>query len=101
MHANNKIKQNQRSLDLTTQKLTEELRKPIIKFFLKRTVYSWFKDNIWAADLADMHLINNKWINRWFRILLCVIDTFSKYAWVVLFKDKGITITNAFQKILK
>ena len=31
-----------------------------------------------------------------------VIDVFSKYAWVVPLKDKkGITITNAFQKILK
>ena len=30
-----------------------------------------------------------------------VIDIFSKYAWVVPLKDKkGITITNAFQKIL-
>ena len=33
---------------------------------------------------------------------MCVIDRFNKYAWVVPFKDKkGITITNAFQKILK
>ena len=40
--------------------------------------------------------------NKGFRFLLCVIDIFSKYAWVVPFKDKkGITITNAFQKILK
>ena len=32
---------------------------------------------------------------------MCVIDIFSKYAWVVPLKDKkGITITNAFQKIL-
>ena len=32
---------------------------------------------------------------------MCVIDIFSKYAWVVSLKDKkGITITNAFQKIL-
>ena len=34
--------------------------------------------------------------------LLCVIDIYSKYAWVIPLKDKkGITITNAFQKILK
>ena len=34
--------------------------------------------------------------------LLCVIDIFSKYAWVILLKDKkGIAITNAFQKFLK
>ena len=33
--------------------------------------------------------------------LLCVIDIFSKYAWVVPLKDtKVITITNAFQSIL-
>ena len=33
---------------------------------------------------------------------MCVIDIFCKYALVVPLKDKkGITITNAFQKILK
>ena len=46
-----------------------------------------------------MQLISN--FNKWFRFLLCVIDIYSKYAWVILLKDeKGITITNAFQKIL-
>ena len=39
--------------------------------------------------------------NKRFRFLLCVIDIYSKYAWVITFKDKkGNTITNAFQKIL-
>ena len=39
--------------------------------------------------------------NKGFRFLLCVIGTFSKYAWVMPLRDKkGITITNAFQKIL-
>ena len=38
----------------SSKKLAEELHKPIIKIFLKRTVYSGFKDNIWGADLADM-----------------------------------------------
>ena len=33
--------------------------------------------------------------------LLRVIDIFSKHAWIILLKDKkGITITNAFQKVL-
>ena len=32
---------------------------------------------------------------------MCVIDIFSKYAWVVPLKDKkGVSIVNAFQKIL-
>ena len=40
--------------------------------------------------------------NKGFRFLLCVIDIFSKYAWVVPLKDKkGISTVNAFQKILK
>ena len=40
--------------------------------------------------------------NKGFRFLLCIIDIFSKYAWVVPLKDKkGISIVNAFQKILK
>ena len=35
------------------------------------------------------------------KYLLCAIDLFSKYAWVVLLKDKKRTsIVNAFQKII-
>ena len=34
--------------------LAEELHKPVIKKFKRRKVYAWFKDNIWAADLAEM-----------------------------------------------
>ena len=37
--------------------------------------------------------------NKRIRFLLCVIDIYSKYAWVVPLKDKKvITTTNAFQK---
>ena len=47
-----------------------------------------------------MQLISK--FNKGFRILSCVIDIFSKYAWIVALKDKrGTTIINAFQKILK
>ena len=39
--------------------------------------------------------------NRGIKYLLCVIDLFSKYAWVVPIKDKiGTSIVNAFKKIL-
>ena len=47
-----------------------------------------------------MQLISK--FNKGFRFLLCVIDIFSKYAWVVPLKDKkGVSIVNAFQSILK
>ena len=40
--------------------------------------------------------------NKGVRILLCVIDIFNKYAWVVPLKDKkGVSIVAAFQSILK
>ena len=40
--------------------------------------------------------------NKEIRFLLCVIDIFSKYAWVVPLKDKkGISIVKPFQIILK
>ena len=56
-------------------------------------MYSAFKDNVWDADLADM---------QYKRFLLCVIDVFSKYAWIVPLKDKkGVSIVAAFQSILK
>ena len=84
---------------MVTHQLAEELHKPIIRKFKKRTVYSRSKDNIWGADLADLQLISK--FNKGFIFLLCVIDIFSKYAWVIPLKDKkGVTITNAFQKIL-
>ena len=39
-------------------------------------------------------------LNKVFRFLLCIIDIFSKYAWVIPLKiKKGVTVTNAFQKI--
>ena len=47
-----------------------------------------------------MQLISK--FNKVFRFLLCVIDIFSKYVEVDPLKDKkGISIVNAFQKILK
>ena len=50
-----------------------------------------------GADLADMQLISK--FNKGFRFLLWVIDIFSKYVWSL--KDqKGVSIVNAFQKIL-
>ena len=80
--------------------LADELRKPIINKFNKRKVYSQFKDNIWGVDLADMQSLSRK--NKGIKYLLCAIDLYIKYAFVILLKDKkGISIVNAFNKIIK
>ena len=46
-----------------------------------------------------MQLISK--FNKGIRFLLFIIDISSKCTWIIRLKDKrGITITNAFQKIL-
>ena len=70
-----------------------------IKQTSKNVADTTFKENIWRSDLADVQLISK--FNKGFGFLLCAIDIYSKYAWVVPLKDKkGITNTNYFQKIL-
>ena len=80
--------------------LAEELHKPIIRKFNKRKVYSQLKDNIKGVDLADMQSLSRK--NKGIEYLLCSIDLYSKYAFVIPLKDKkGISVVNAFDKIIK
>ena len=93
------------SLERSYSILANELHKPIINKFNKRKVYSQFEDNIWGVDLgeqiweADMQSLSRK--NKRTKYLLCAIDLFSKYAFVIPLKDKkGISIVNAFNKII-
>ena len=80
--------------------LADQLHKPIIRKFNERKLYSQIKDNIWGVDLADTQSLSKK--NKGIKYLLCAIDLFSKYAFVVPLKDKkGISIVNAFNKIIK
>ena len=64
------------------------------------SLYSQFRDDIWGVDLADMQSLSKK--NEGIKYLLCAIDLFSKYTFVVPLKDKkGISIVNTFNKIIK
>ena len=86
---NNKVMQN--------RKLAEWLHKPVIKKIKKQKVYSSFRGNIWGADLVDLQLISK--FNKRIHFLLCFIDLFSEYAYVIPLKDKNvIAIINSFQK---
>ena len=65
----------------------------------KRKVYSSLRDNIWGVDLADIQWLSK--YNKEIKYLLCAIDLFSKYAWVVPINDKkGTSLVNAFKKII-
>ena len=80
--------------------LAEELHSPVIKKFNKRKVYLQFRNNIWGVDLAGTQSLSKK--NKGIKYLLCAIDLFSKYAFVIPLKvEKRISIVNAFNKIIK
>ena len=79
--------------------LENELYKSIIRKLKKPRNLFIFRDNIWGVDLADMQSLSK--YNKGTKYLLCAIDLFSKYAWVVPIKDKkGTSIVNAFKKVL-
>ena len=79
--------------------LANAWHKPIIKKFKKRKVCSSFRDNIWGVDSADMQPLSK--YKKGVKYLLCTIDLYNKYAWVISLKDKrGTSIVNAFQKII-
>ena len=54
----------------------EELHKPIIRNFKKRTVYFGFEDNIWRADIANMQLISkfNKGLDSDYVLLIFLVN---------------------------
>ena len=71
----------------------------LLKKYKRWQVYASHKDNIWGVDLVDMQSLSK--YNKGIKYLLRAIDLFIKYAWVVSLKDnRGITIVNAFQKII-
>ena len=74
--------------NMLDQHFAEELHK----------LHSTFIDNIWGADLSDMQLISK--LNKRFRFLLCLIDIFNKYAWVIPLEDKKCIVITVFQKVL-
>ena len=81
------------------EQLSEELYKRITKNFKRRKVYVRLKGNVWAADLAEIESLSSK--NKNVKYLLCVIDDFTKYAWVKPLKDKIDKIfLNAFIEIV-
>ena len=87
--------------EITSNKeLANEQHKPADRKPNKRKMHLPFIDNSCGADLADMQLISK--FNKEFRFLLCAIDIYSKYIWVIPINNKkGITIIDASQKDLE
>ena len=75
--------------------LANEVHKSIIRKCKRTRVYLSFKVNI---DLTGMQLISK--CNKGIRYLLCAIDVFSKYAWVVPFKNKKVLLLSMHFKVI-
>ena len=68
------------------------------KFKKKKFIYH-LETIFWGFDSTDTQSLNK--YNEGNKYLLCAIDLFNKYAWVIPIKDKkGTSIVNAFQKII-
>ena len=79
------------------EQLAEELHKPVIKNFKRRKFYAIFQEHLWAANLAEVESQSSN--NKNGKYLLCVIDVFTKYAWVKTLRDKkGKTVLNVLLK---
>ena len=83
----------------TIEEPAQTLHKPVIKKFGRRNVYASFKDNIWAADLAEMGSLFP--FNHGIKYSTCVTDVFTKYALVKTLKDKkGKIVLHGFIEIV-
>ena len=54
---------------MSHQQFAEELHKQIIRKLEQRKVYSFFKDNIWDVNLANMQLTIK--CNKQIRFVMC------------------------------
>ena len=60
----------------------------MIKKIKRNRVYGRVKDNIWAADVAEIGSFPSK--NQGVKYLSCGTDVFTKYAWVNLWRIKKL-----------
>ena len=83
-----------------TNQLAKELHKPVKRKFRKRRVFTPAVNWIWACDLADLSAY--KRFNNGYKYLLCVIDTFSKYGYLIPMKLKNAEETaKAFENLFR
>lgn len=101
-HAKQRLKSIQQTQvkDWLKQQKTYTLHKPIRRRFQRRKTIVAGVDQQWQADLADLQSFNSH--NDHYRYLLCIVDVFSRYAWVVPLKDKkGPTLVKAFEQVFQ
>jgi hypothetical protein len=76
------------------------LHVPVPRKFKRRRVYVSGIDDQWAIDLLDMRKWSKSNYNK--NYILCVVDVFSKMAWMEALKDKTMeSVVAALEKVIK
>ena len=76
------------------------LHKPVRKRFPRNPYTVTNIDDVWEADVSDLNSLSK--YNNNYKYLFCVIDVFSRYAWIVPLKDKrGNSITTALKSLFR
>lgn len=82
------------------EQIVNEIHRSARRNFKRRAVVIKGIDDLWQADLIDLQKYHA--VNRGYKYILTVIDTFSKYAWCTPIKSKTkIEVKNAFEVIIK
>lgn len=85
--------------NMERRQIVNEIHASARKNFPRRRVIMKGIDDLWQADLVEMG--NYSTINKGYRYMLTVIDTFSKYAWAEAIKSKNaVEVSKAFKNIL-
>jgi hypothetical protein len=85
---------------MTKEQIVNEIHRSARKNFKRRSVVLKGIDDLWQADLIDIQKYHT--VNKGYKYILIVIDTFSKYAWCIPIKSKTKTeVKNAFDLIIK
>lgn len=76
------------------------LHRPARKRFPRNSIITGGIDHLWETDLSDLSKFSKK--NDHVKFLMCVIDAFSKYAWVLPLKTKSAPdILEAWKKLFR
>ena len=103
-----KIKQDKKDSEISKEQVKNwlqqqyaySLHKPYKKPNIYRKTITYGIDDLWQADLVEMREFIHS--NEEYAYLLCVIDCFSKYAWVEALRSKtGLEVCQAFERIFE
>ena len=76
----------------------KEIHKTAQKNFKRRSVYAYYINDLWSADLVDVSNISED--NDNVKFLLNIIDVYSRYSWSIPLKNKSSkSVLEAFKCI--